>query len=305
MKNKNYHFLILLSSFLLLFSSCRLYNLEQKMPAEDQEWLSIVRYTITPQERKIFIELPSSEREEFKEEFWKKRDPYPTTEENEFKTEYYKRIEHANKYFVGGRPGYLQDRGRIHILFGPPSQKSRYPGGSPPYEIWYYGQFPIIFQDIYYNGDYQLLTTNVAILHEIGTALATIRKGQEKQIAEYEAGKALFDADLRMEKSAGNEAVLSIEIPYKKIWFTAAEEKTIKTTLELSLELLDPNQETVWQYQKDYLVSLTEVELQKKINEVFSIKIPIPFTKGKYSVLLGIINKTGEEEIKKTLSFEI
>lgn len=304
MKNKNYHFLILLFSFLLLLSSCRLYNLEKKLPPEDQEWLSVVRYTITPEERKIFIELPRSERKKFKEEFWKKRDPFPTTEDNEFKTEYYRRIEYANKYFAGGRPGYLQDRGRIYILFGPPSQKSRYPGSSPPYEIWYYGQFPIIFEDRYYNGDYQLVTTNIAILHEIGSALATIRKGQEKQIAEYDAGKALFDVDLKIEKSAGNEAVLSIEIPYKKIWFTAKDE-TLETTLELSLELLDPNQETVWQYQKDYLVSLTEVELQKKINEVFSIKIPIPFTKGKYSVLLGIINKTGEEEIKKTLSLEI
>ncbi len=305
MKNKNFHFLTLLFSLLLVLTSCRLYNLEQKMPPEDQEWLSVVRYTITPEERKIFIELPSSERKKFKEEFWKKRDPYPTTEENEFKTEYYKRVEYANKYFVGGRPGYLQDRGRIHILFGPPTQKSRYPGSSPPYEIWYYGQFPIIFQDIYYNGDYQLVTTNVAILHEIGSALATIRKGQQKQIAEYESGKALFDGDLRIEKNDEDEAVLSIEIPYKKVWFTATEDKTLQTTLELSLELLDTNQETVWQYQKDYLVSLTEIELQKKINEVFSIQIPIPFTQGEYSALLGIINKTGEEEIKKTLTFEI
>lgn len=304
MKNKNYHFLILLISFLLLLSSCRLYNLEKKLPPKDQEWLSVVRYTITPEERKVFIELPRSEREKFKEEFWKKRDPYPTTEDNEFKTEYYRRIEYANKYFVGGRPGYLQDRGRIYILFGPPSQKSRYPGGSPPYEIWYYGQFPIIFEDRYYNGDYQLVTTNLAILHEIGSALATIRKGQEKQIAEYDAGKALFDVDLKIEKSAGNEAVLSIEIPYKKIWFTAKDE-TLETTLELSLEVLDSNQETVWQYQKDHFISLTEIELQKKINETYSIQIPIPFTKGKYSLLLVIINKTGEEEIKKTLSFEI
>jgi len=304
MKNKNYHFLVLFFSLLLLLSSCRLYNLEKKLPPEDQEWLSVVRYTITPEERKIFIELPRSEREKFKEEFWKKRDPYPTTEDNEFKTEYYRRIEYANKYFVGGRPGYLQDRGRIYILFGPPSQKSRYPGGIPPYEIWYYGQFPIIFEDRYYNGDYQLVTTNIAILHEIGSALATIRKGQEKQISEYDSGKALFDVDLKIEKSGGNEPVLSIEIPYKQIWFTAKDE-TLETTLELSLEVLDSNQETVWQYQKDYSISLTEVELQKKINEVFSIQIPIPFTKGKYSALLGIINKTGEEEIKKTLSFEI
>lgn len=304
MKNKNLFLLLLVSSFLLLLSTCRLYNLEQKLPPEDKQWLSIVKYTITPEERKVFIELPPSERQKFKEEFWKKRDPFPTTEENEYKEEYLARVEYANKYFVGGRPGYLQDRGRIHILFGPPTNKSRHPGDSPPYEVWYYGSFPIIFEDTYYNGDYQLVTMNVAHLHEIGSALATIRRGQEKQIASYQEGKALFDAELKIKKRTGDEAVLSVEIPYKKIWFTA-KEKVLETTLELSLEMFDSNQEKVWQFQKDYLVSLPEVELQKKIEKVYLIQIPIPFKKGKYSLLLGIVNKTGEEEIKKSLSFEI
>jgi len=304
MKNKNLFLLLLLSSFFLFLSSCRLYNLEKKLPPEDQEWLSIVKYAITSEERKVFIELPPSEREKFKQEFWKKRDPFPTTEENEYKREYYARVEYANKYFVGGRPGYLQDRGRVYILFGPPTNKSRHPGASPPYEVWYYGNFPIIFEDTYYNGDYQLVTTNVVHLHEIGSALAAIRRGQEKQIASHQEGKILFDANLKIEKSEENGVVLSIEVPYKKIWFTA-KEKILETTLELSLEVFDSNQEKVWQFKKDYLVSLPEIELQKNINEAHFIQIPIPFKKGKHSLLLRIINKTGEEEIKKSLSFEI
>jgi GWxTD domain-containing protein len=273
------------------------------MDPTDQEWLSIVRYTITPEERKIFIELPPSERKKFKEEFWKKRDPYPTTESNEFKEEYYARIEYANKYFVGGRPGYLQDRGRMYILFGPPTQRVRYPGRTPPYELWYYGGFPVYFVDTYSNGDYQLVATNVTVLHEIGSALASIRKGQEKQIAEYQEGKTLFDANLKIEKSPENEAVLSIEVPYKKIWFTAKEE-ILETTLELSVEVFDSNQESVWQFKEDYLVSLTEVELQKKIDKNHLIQIPLSLEEGEYSLYLVIVNRTGDEEIKKTLSFE-
>ncbi|HEK86256.1 MAG TPA: GWxTD domain-containing protein, partial [Candidatus Aminicenantes bacterium] len=99
---------IFLVSLVFLFQSCTLSRLEKKLKAKDAEWLSEVRYIITPEERKIFLELPESEREQFKEDFWKRRDPDPDTEENEFKDEYYRRIKQANQMFLGeGRPGWL------------------------------------------------------------------------------------------------------------------------------------------------------------------------------------------------------
>ena len=53
-------------------------------------------------------------------EFLDKVDPDLQTEENEFKMEYYNRIERSTKFFISeGRPGWLSDRGRIYILFGP------------------------------------------------------------------------------------------------------------------------------------------------------------------------------------------
>ncbi len=62
---------LLLSSFLLVFfsSSCRLYNLERKLDPVNAEFISKVGYIITKRERKIFLELPLSEKEQFIEEF--------------------------------------------------------------------------------------------------------------------------------------------------------------------------------------------------------------------------------------------
>jgi len=305
MKNKSLFCLLLFSFCLLFLSSCRLYNLERKLDPEEQDWLSQVRYTVTSEERKIFLELPPSEREKFKEEFWKKRDPDPSTEENEFKIEYYKRIDYANKYLSGGgKPGYLQDRGRIFILFGPPTERSRYPGSEPPFEIWYYGRFPITFVDRFYNGNYRLVATNLAVLNEINTALANVRKGQKRQIEQSEEGKAFFDINLKIEKDSKKEPFLSVEIPYRKIWF-AAKEDILETTLVLFMEIFDSNQEKIWQYQKDFLISLTERELEEKMDKAYQIKIPLKLEKDSYSLLLEITNKTGEEKLKKSLSFTI
>lgn len=103
-------FLFLASSF--FNASCRRMILESRLEPESREFYSKVRYIISEAERKIFLELPPSEREKFIEEFWKRRDPIPETEENEYKIEYLNNIETANKLFKGGgKPGYIQDRG--------------------------------------------------------------------------------------------------------------------------------------------------------------------------------------------------
>jgi len=87
-------------------------------------------YTITSEERKIFLKLPPSERKSFMDEFWKRRDPLPGTATNEFKEEYLLRLEQANKFFgEGGKQGWLSDRGRIWITLGPPDHRETYPGG--------------------------------------------------------------------------------------------------------------------------------------------------------------------------------
>ena len=67
-----------------LSAACKLYNLERKLSPEYADFLSKVRYIITREERKIFLELPDSEKPKSIEEFWQRRDPTPDTPDNEF-----------------------------------------------------------------------------------------------------------------------------------------------------------------------------------------------------------------------------
>ena len=79
---------LFVSWMVVFFGSCRYYNLEQKLDPVNKDWLNRVRYIITTEESHIFLDLPDEEKEAFKEEFWKRRDPDPNTEENEFQPLY-------------------------------------------------------------------------------------------------------------------------------------------------------------------------------------------------------------------------
>lgn len=187
-------FLILLVIFpllLILTSACATKSVETKLGPDSEEFYSKVRYIITKEESKIFLELPPSDRSEFIEYFWKRRDPTPESETNENKEKYFIRIEEANHLFRGGgRPGWLQDRGRIYILFGPPDERQTNPmggynvdpyadakemtsakrvaAGQKPSEVWiYYNllssmQRPhtvrLVFVDSHGTGDYRLIS---------------------------------------------------------------------------------------------------------------------------------------------------
>lgn len=114
------------------------------LPERFRKWLDEeVVYIITKHERDVFLKLQTDrEREIFVEAFWKHRDPVPETPRNEFEEEHYKRLSYANANF--GRssplPGWKTDRGRIHILLGPPRNIETYANvnGVHPAEIWFY-----------------------------------------------------------------------------------------------------------------------------------------------------------------------
>jgi GWxTD domain-containing protein len=130
-------------------------NVRPELKAAYKKWLeNDVAYIITDQERKAFRALATDEeRENFIEQFWRRRDPDPDTEENEFREEYYERIAYANQHYASGIPGWKTDRGRIYIAWGKPdSIESRPSGGSYdrpayegggstttyPFETWFY-----------------------------------------------------------------------------------------------------------------------------------------------------------------------
>lgn len=104
-------------------------------PVQDYgKWLNEdVAYIASPEEKAVFLKLKSdTEREEFVEQFWYRRDPNPATVINEFKAEHYRRIAHANQRFgsVKTMPGWMTDRGRIYIIYGPPLQVESHPYGA-------------------------------------------------------------------------------------------------------------------------------------------------------------------------------
>ena len=131
-------------------------NFKPELKTAYKKWLeNDVAYIITDQERKAFKALATDEeRENFIEQFWRRRDPNPDTEENEFREQYYERIAYANEHFSSGIPGWKTDRGRVYIAWGKPDSVESHPSGglydrpsyengggaitAYPFEIWFY-----------------------------------------------------------------------------------------------------------------------------------------------------------------------
>src|SRR5271155_4753818 len=105
--------------------------LKQELSKEYKDWLeNDVRWIITDDERASFKQLSNdTERDQFIENFWLRRDPTPDTVENEFRDEHYRRIEYANEHYAAGVPGSRTDRGMIYIRFGPPDTTDSHPSG--------------------------------------------------------------------------------------------------------------------------------------------------------------------------------
>jgi GWxTD domain-containing protein len=108
-------------------------KLQKELATPYKKWLEEeVPYIISDEERSAFLELQNNEeREEFIEAFWQRRDPTPDTVENEFKEEHYRRIAYSNERFSSGKPGWMTDRGRTYIIWGPPDQLEYHNQGEP------------------------------------------------------------------------------------------------------------------------------------------------------------------------------
>jgi len=302
---------------------CRLMRLERKLAPGDADFYDKVRYIITREERKIFLELPDSGKAGFIDEFWKRRDPDPQTEENEFRDEYFRRIDEATRLFHGeGRPGWLTDRGRILVLFGSPTDRISEPGGSMSgnicREIWYYGGFPVLFTDEACTGHFRLVTydltglpqTNMEYLHALSGAQAAAQK------TVLENDKKMFDFDARLEISAREPGRISarvvLRVPYERIWFSSRG-ADLFTTLEAALELRDPGKRIVWTSSGTFEVRLPEAELAGLRGKTRDLSLPIEIADSDVIARLGgegatltvtLVNATGKENLKKLLAFK-
>lgn len=104
------------------------------------------------------------ERRNHLEEFWHRRDQTPGTAYNEVMTEYYRRVDYATREFGTLRQpdGFKSDRGRIYILFGPPSHTERILDPSTGFkETWTYDRLnkKFAFVDRDRSGNYILVAT--------------------------------------------------------------------------------------------------------------------------------------------------
>jgi len=137
----------------------------EKLGGVYKKWLDEdVRWIITDEELSAFKKLSTNaERDQFIEAFWQRRDPTPDTAENEYKEEHYRRIAYANEHYAAGMPGWKTDRGRMYIMYGPPTSIDSHPMGGPyqrpseegggstttfPFEVWRYRYLEGIGQEI-------------------------------------------------------------------------------------------------------------------------------------------------------------
>ncbi len=302
-----------------LAGSCHYYTLEKQLSPDHAEFINKVRYIISTKEKRLFLDLPEEEKDEFIREFWEKRDPDPTTEENEFRMEYYDRIERANELFISeGRPGWLTDRGRIFILFGPPMDRLTYPQSYSGrcQETWYYGNFPVVFVDRTCTGSYKLVSYDLTGLREINLMymheLSRAQAGAQQTIKGREG---FFNFSWKIKDIGGNEnrlcGTLAFDIPYANIWFTEDGEY-LTTNLTLQLELNDVKENVIWEYEESFEVRILEEELKKNKKDSYHIEIPFvvddadsvaELKQGKNSFFATLINQTGESRLRKVIRF--
>jgi GWxTD domain-containing protein len=287
-----------LSAF-LIFSSCALRPAANLDPPS-REFLSKVRFLITKSERRAFLQLPASERQEFIADFWKKRDPSPGTEVNEFKDTYFKRIDEANQLLRdGNEPGWMQDRGRIYILLGPPSNRETYPRGitfyGKPCEVWYYGFFPIWFVDEAWNGTYRLDPDSAQQLAEI----MSVQMYLKPVVVAEKGGVTELPAEV-IDLDGGKKAV-RIALPYNQIWFSAEGEK-FQTILSLSIEIHDQKDAKVWEFSRDYPLEIDKRRLASYLGTDYLIEVPLEVPPSAYDMTVEIKSSADGSRARKRIS---
>jgi GWxTD domain-containing protein len=285
---------------------------QKKLSPQDAEFLSEVRYLITKQERKEFLALPDDQKPQFIEQFWKKRDTDPATPTNEFKEEYLQRIRQADELFVGEtRAGWLTDRGRVYVLYGPPTRRetTRPPAGKrgPCVETWHYDDFPVGFSDENCSGSFSLTTKDLSRISSLDIARAATSRSLR------EAKGLPFDFEVRILKRKAPtedlEAIVLLEMPYSEIWFDVKDGK-FETTFAVEMVLEDSQKVARWQYKSSYPVMVTAAELKEKQQEKFRIEIPMVMAKnvaelraGRCRLTIIMENETSKERIRKVAEF--
>src|SRR6202012_3762711 len=191
-------------------------ELRNELKGPYKKWVDEdVRWIITDQELKAFKRLSNDEeRDNFIEQFWRRRNPDPDSPENEYREENYRRIAYANEHFAAGKPGWKTDRGHMYIAYGKPDSIESHPSGGSyerpmeegggetstfPFETWHYryiegigDNIDIEFVDTCQCGDYHMTidrSEKDALLHVPGAGLTMYEQmGQSKKADRFTGG---------------------------------------------------------------------------------------------------------------------
>jgi GWxTD domain-containing protein len=307
--------ILLATVFLALtgLAGCRSGGLEPELTPPHEQFLSQVRYIITSQEKRDFLRMADSDRPQFIEEFWKRRDPDPDTPENETRDDYLNRLSEANRLFIGeGREGWLTERGRFYILYGPPTERQFGAVAADESgrcrEIWYYGDFPVVFADPQCRGAFSLATMNLSRIERLNLNRAAVRR-----TSQLPGTFVSFEVHLKKKllEETRFEGLVEIDVPYASIWF-GAEGGMLKTNLELKLELKDSQNAVRWQHQSKHEVALAPQDLAEKKSQKYLIEVPFLVDKevaalrlGKNKLEITLVNTTGKEQVRKIVEFSL
>ncbi|MCK5147107.1 GWxTD domain-containing protein [bacterium] len=149
-----------------LFEISEFAEMDEERVDDEMEY---IKYVATDKERnecEHITELDLKRRWLFK--FWKKRDSNIATPINEFRLEYMTRVNYSNNKFSGfKRAGWLSDRGRVYIIYGPPSYIDPHPyeTNRRPYTIWSYSELQdgveFVFIDFHSNREFRLVHSDL------------------------------------------------------------------------------------------------------------------------------------------------
>ncbi|MFO7865583.1 MAG: GWxTD domain-containing protein [Candidatus Aminicenantes bacterium] len=292
---------LIIGLLVLSLAACTSFRRERDLSPRHEEFFSKVRYIITKQEKKIFLNLPQEERDAFIKEFWEKRDPTPDTEINEFKEKYFQRIEEANQLFSRGQTdGWLKDRGRIYILLGPPGNREQYPRGvtfyGRPTEIWFYGPYPIIFTDEYYSGEYRLYPGSAQYV-------ANLLQAQMDLKPEVEEQEVVFDFKLNLEKFPDNRVRLSITIPMENV-FLKEKNGNLSTILSAQVQVYSGNKK-IKTAQEESPITVNQEEFLELMGKKHVIPVEIQLEPGRFRFIITVSNSADEQVVEKTIKFKL
>lgn len=285
MKIKKNIFLPITVFVVLVLLSCAPQYIDAKSSKKSDPFFEKARFIMSKEEIDIYTHLADKEaRDEFIEEFWKKRDPTPDTKENENREEFQMRIEFSNKWFkesTKGR-GWDTERGRFLLQLGFPTRREfgqatikgrrgrLSTSNRIPTEMWYYLQYQLVlvFQDTKNLGKYQLTTIPTNLLNSLNMAKFSLDLRDSSNIKRT----FKFNVDYKPDK-------IHVRIPIKKVSF---EEKNEKMHVDFGI--------TVYAYRNSKKID--EIKAEKnyrwekdEILAMKAIEFDIPYSineKGKY-----------------------